>query len=316
MTPVRHYISRGSVRTAWRVLGLLVTLAGVACFVLDGPLFVHALGFAERYLSPDQHITVVGIEYIHRQLTVAGALLLAVGVSVVIWAAAFSELISRLVVLYSNLTGGRFSLVLLWSSSITGLILVVCFFLRGIPSMNLLYGEDRLLETLTAILFIGSGVLLFGAAMFHSRQSAEHRKVVVVLLVGIAIAFLLFGLEEISWGQRLFGWSTPAVLERINDQGELNVHNLSNTILRLLYRWGMLAFALLTAAGWLWLSRFKETTLRFLIPHGATAGLLVLMLLFGTVKLQQELLEELGAVFALLYALTALRTSRLRPPVT
>lgn len=316
MNSARHNTSVGSARTAWRVLGLLLALAGVACFVLEGPLFVHTLGFAERYLSPDQHITVKGIEYIHRELTVAGALLLAVGLSVVIWAAAFSKAISRLVVLSSNLTGRRFSFVLLRSSSIMGLILVASWFLRELPGMNLLYGEDGPLETLTAILFMGSGVLLFGAAMFHRRQPADHRRVVAALLVGIALVFLFFGLEEISWGQRLFGWSTPGVLQRINDQGELNVHNLSNSLLGPLYRWGMLAFALCTAAGWLWLSRFKKTTLRFLIPHGATAGLLVLMLLFGTLWQQGELLEELGAVFAFSYALTALRMSRLRPPVT
>ena len=148
--------------------------------------------------------------------------------------------------------------------------------------------------------------------MFHKRQSADHRKVVAVFLIGIGIAFLFFGLEEISWGQRLFGWNTPAVLEQINDKRELNVHNLSTSFLFTLYRWGTLAFALVTAAGWLWLSRFKKTTLQFLIPHGATAGLLVLILLFGTYWLKDELLEELGAVFALFYALVAIRASRPR----
>ena len=124
------------------------------------------------------------------------------------------------------------------------------------------------------------------------------------------LLFLFFGLEEISWGQRLFGWTTPRILQRSNYQGELNVHNLVNPILGRLYRWGMAAFALLTAAGWLRLSRFTETMLRFLIPHGAMAGLLLLMLLFGTIIPQQELLEQLGASFALFYALTAFRTSR------
>ena len=310
MNTVRHGIGASRARTAWRVLGLLVALSGLACFALEGPLFVHTLGFAKQFMSPDHHITVEGIAFIHRQLTVAGALLLAAGISVVICAAPFSEMFSRLVGLPINLTDRRFSLVLLWSSSITGLILVVCWLLRGIPGMSLLYGEDAPLETLTAILFIGSSFLLLGAAMFHRQRLADHRKVVAVLLVGIAIAYLFFGLEEISWGQRLFGWTTPRILQRSNYQGELNVHNLVNPILGRLYRWGMAAFALLTAAGWLRLSRFTETMLRFLIPHGAMAGLLLLMLLFGTIIPQQELLEQLGASFALFYALTAFRTSR------
>ena len=101
---------------------------------------------------------------------------------------------------------------------------------------------------LTAILFIVSSLLLFGAAMAHRRRSVDYRKVVAALLVGIGIVFLFFGLEEISWGQRLFGWSTPVVLQQINDQGELNVHNLDNSLIVTLYRWGIAAFALVTVA--------------------------------------------------------------------
>ncbi|MFN8476230.1 MAG: hypothetical protein U0074_00170 [Kouleothrix sp.] len=37
-------------------------------------------------------------------------------------------------------------------------------------------------------------------------------------------AFLIAG-EEISWGQRLFGWQ-PSDLAAINHQGETTVHNI------------------------------------------------------------------------------------------
>jgi hypothetical protein len=314
MNPIRVSTGGGGARTTWRVLGLLSALAGVTCFVLAGPFLVQTFGFVERHLSPDQHITL-GTDYVHKVLMFNGALLLGVGIAMTLGARKLSEMIHRLTS-PNDLTDRQFSIALFWSSFIAGLILVGLWFLQGIVGLNLLHMEDGPLETLTAILFIVSSFLTFRAAMLHRRQSADHRKVVAVFLVGIAIVFLFFGLEEISWGQRLFGWSTPAVLERINDQRELNVHNLSNWLLAPLYRWGTLALALLTAAGWLWLSRFRETPLRFLIPHGAMAGLLVLMLLFGTYQLQNELLEELGAVFALFYALTAIRASRPRHAAT
>lgn len=32
--------------------------------------------------------------------------------------------------------------------------------------------------------------------------------------------------EEISWGQRIFGWAEPESLGAINHQKELNVHNI------------------------------------------------------------------------------------------
>jgi len=33
--------------------------------------------------------------------------------------------------------------------------------------------------------------------------------------------------EEVSWGQRIFDWSTPTALERVNKQGETTVHNIA-----------------------------------------------------------------------------------------
>jgi hypothetical protein len=40
-----------------------------------------------------------------------------------------------------------------------------------------------------------------------------------------AVLFLATG-EEISWGQRLFGYEPPSVIRRSNVQGENNLHNL------------------------------------------------------------------------------------------
>jgi hypothetical protein len=37
--------------------------------------------------------------------------------------------------------------------------------------------------------------------------------------------FVSFG-EEISWGQRIFGWGTPEFLGELNAQNETNLHNL------------------------------------------------------------------------------------------
>ena len=34
--------------------------------------------------------------------------------------------------------------------------------------------------------------------------------------------------EEVSWGQQLVGWGTPEWMDRLNDQGETNLHNISS----------------------------------------------------------------------------------------
>lgn len=39
---------------------------------------------------------------------------------------------------------------------------------------------------------------------------------------------LYFAGEELSWGQQLFQWETPAHIAAINDQNETNLHNMSS----------------------------------------------------------------------------------------
>lgn len=42
-----------------------------------------------------------------------------------------------------------------------------------------------------------------------------------------AVASFVLGMEEISWGQRLFDISTPQTLKELNYKGELTIHNLA-----------------------------------------------------------------------------------------
>ncbi|AHF63311.1 putative pectate lyase [Synechococcus sp. WH 8109] len=37
---------------------------------------------------------------------------------------------------------------------------------------------------------------------------------------------LLVGLEEIAWGQILFGWTTPEKIAAVNAQNQITLHNL------------------------------------------------------------------------------------------
>jgi hypothetical protein len=59
-----------------------------------------------------------------------------------------------------------------------------------------------------------------------------------------AFAILLFvvAMEEISWGQRLIGFETPAALRAINGQGETTLHNIG--MLQGRSEWIRLAFGL------------------------------------------------------------------------
>lgn len=47
-----------------------------------------------------------------------------------------------------------------------------------------------------------------------------------LILFAIGAIVLLGAMEEVSWGQRLVGFETPVALDRLNDQGEFNLHNV------------------------------------------------------------------------------------------
>ena len=81
--------------------------------------------------------------------------------------------------------------------------------------------EDGWTESLTAALLLLAGLLLFSTA----AQGRKFSQSWLYALGGIAFVFACG--EEISWGQRIFGWTTPEFLRDLNAQGETNLHNLN-----------------------------------------------------------------------------------------
>lgn len=87
---------------------------------------------------------------------------------------------------------------------------------------------------------------------FRQRQRlAMITAIAMVLLLGLMIG------EELSWGQRIFGWGTPSFLAEINSQSEINLHNINT----------QLAQNILYFGGWLLLIGFafwRESLARLL----------------------------------------------------
>lgn len=84
--------------------------------------------------------------------------------------------------------------------------------------------EDRLVENATAIfLLVAALVLLWRAARFIGRGA----RLAAGLTLVYAMLFVFAAGEEISWGQRIFGWGTPDFFARNNYQNEISLHNLT-----------------------------------------------------------------------------------------
>lgn len=76
--------------------------------------------------------------------------------------------------------------------------------------------EDGFFETATALFFLVGSIVLVRA--FLRKRNWFVLLLAIVLFVGMG--------EEISWGQRIFGFATPKAFEKANVQGEFNLHNL------------------------------------------------------------------------------------------
>ncbi|MEQ8440398.1 MAG: hypothetical protein RIM33_01360 [Alphaproteobacteria bacterium] len=94
-----------------------------------------------------------------------------------------------------------------------------------------LFAEDGVMEYLTVALLFASAAL---AVLAIRRGGFDRAERIMLILFAGGLAFL--AMEEISWGQRIFGIETPEALRAANVQGEINLHNLTvgwNEIVRM-----------------------------------------------------------------------------------
>jgi hypothetical protein len=95
--------------------------------------------------------------------------------------------------------------------------------------------DDSLAENLQ-VLFFGLACLLAIGLSRRLLERSERALCGLYALVAVGLFFLVG--EEVSWGQRIFGWATPEGLEEVNRQGETNVHNVYGV--RMLFKWAQL----------------------------------------------------------------------------
>lgn len=92
---------------------------------------------------------------------------------------------------------------------------------------RLLSREDCVVEYLSSLFLFLSSFLFFKAFLHSKKYNATNKKWLPLVCITIAVLYFLAAGEEISWGQRIFNISTPDYLSAINDQNELNFHNIN-----------------------------------------------------------------------------------------
>jgi len=89
--------------------------------------------------------------------------------------------------------------------------------------------EDHYFENVGAFsLFMTSLLFFYGFVIARKSLDKSWPSLVKKLVyLGLALLFFFGAGEEISWGQRIFGFKTPEPLAQVNKQDELNLHNLT-----------------------------------------------------------------------------------------
>jgi hypothetical protein len=89
--------------------------------------------------------------------------------------------------------------------------------------------EDSWVESIGAMAFLVASILFF-ITYWQSEDNGNDfywfKTNKNWIFLGLSFLFFVAFGEEISWGQRIFGWSTPEELAKVNYQQETNIHNL------------------------------------------------------------------------------------------
>ncbi|HSE96420.1 MAG TPA: hypothetical protein VLD61_11035 [Methylomirabilota bacterium] len=107
------------------------------------------------------------------------------------------------------------------------LLVVLAYFvgirLGGAAFKSAVLSEDGPIELSTAALYLASAGII-GALAWITRGMVPLPYRTLYALLALGAVFV--ALEEVSYGQHLFGWSSPPWFASHNVKGEVNLHNL------------------------------------------------------------------------------------------
>ena len=109
-----------------------------------------------------------------------------------------------------------------WNGLICGVLFKgILLFQSCFPvAYNYFVSEDSWVEYGTFVCYLLAGFLVLRAIKI---DQSTRRLGYILLCLGL----FFIAMEEISWGQRLFGIRTPHIIAQFNQQSELSLHNVS-----------------------------------------------------------------------------------------
>ena len=289
-------------------VGILLGLAGLAVLLLHGPIFQAVLPFAVENASLDHSISERGEFKIHVVLYAGGALAVLAGICVTSPRRRNALAIMHLAdPAFPSLATGRFHRRVFWCATLGGLMISTLWVFSEGLGISSLYDEDRIFENVATAGFTLAAILLVQPVL-HLRKSYRGAPVqrswrwLVVFYLLLISGFVVITGEEISWGQRLFGWETPELVAAVNEQNETNLHNLYNNYFVLIY-YGFAGIIPFHIAAMVLPFRKRDTRIAsMLLPHPSLNVLGLVIAVNSAFLWRGELTEELLALYCVLFA--------------
>lgn len=157
--------------------------------------------------------------------------------------------------------------------------------------------EQGLLE-ISHILLPAAGLLLALQILIKTDFSGRGW---LRLWVGFAaLACFYIAGEEASWGQHFFGWATPEGWQKINDQQETNLHNVSAWLdqkPRLLLELGVIVGGIVIPLAALWRPALRRHAFGIILPPFLTLPSAVLAELSRATERVAEALGHSSILF-------------------
>ena len=90
----------------------------------------------------------------------------------------------------------------------------------------LIWNESKLVETFQILFLVLTIYQLIKNIIFKNKY--KFSKIFLYFMYFYTLSIIYFFFEEISWGQHYLKWDTNEIFMILNNQGETNIHNISN----------------------------------------------------------------------------------------
>lgn len=296
------------IKHSYRILGITGIIVSIILVIYYSAIMEALIAFIEEHISSDHQMEPEGIANIKKLLSIFILLFLAVGVLILSNGVKKAAVLIRCLIdvqkakkffLTNDLTTRKNLQKRLFIVGTTIGVLVPFF----LPLINQPSSEGWIEEGSSVLFLVAGIILLISTGHLPKIDSTRSlRNKIRIPLILISLAFIIMFGEEISWGQRIFGWEAEGIFKEFNVQQETNIHNFFNPLFDIFYPVFGLSLFIGLSLVWFFPRKDLSYVAKLLLPHPGTF-FLVFMMACLSYEGHSEIFEELLAVFCVIYSL-------------